>query len=147
MIASAVVSRHRLPEPYRSVLVGLWLLPPCLMFAVLLIFGSAQFALLHPLTLLFLCLMSLPALYVWREGIDVTAVGVRVRMGGWHYRPFARLRGAFITYERGTAVFTLLDENAVRVVMCPAAHLTECRRLVALLRTQLYPPEEDNAAR
>ena len=86
-----VISRHRLPEPYRSLLCGLWLTPPALMFLTLIKLNGLTWAVFHPLTLLAGVLMALPAWYVWQQGVDVMPDALHIRITGWRRRTFDQL--------------------------------------------------------
>jgi len=87
-----VISRHRLPEPYRSLLCGLWLTPQTLLLLTIITRAEGSlWGLLHPLTVLALLLTALPALYVWNEGVDVTERALRIRIGGFRVRDLKRL--------------------------------------------------------
>lgn len=71
-----VLSRHRLPAPFRHLLTCLWLAPLCLFTLALLLAHGVTPALLDPRYLLLLAIMSIPAWVVWREGVDVLSGGI-----------------------------------------------------------------------
>lgn len=127
-----VISRHRLPRPYRQVMVGLWCAPALLLFVALLIAHGPR--LLHPGVLVPLLLMALPAWYVWQEGVDVTEAGLRIRVGGWRYRDFSQLSTWVLDQRRGRRVLVVWDHHQRRVLQCHTAHLTNIGVLMRSLK-------------
>lgn len=140
-----VISRHRLPAPYRALLTALWLTPIALLAGTLVIARGLSPALLDLRLAITFGLMALPALYVWREGVDVLRDGLRVRvactrryaydhLGGWQLadRP-ARKVGAqgLIECDR---VLTIWDQHGQTALQVHAAHLTDLRRLITALQ-------------
>jgi hypothetical protein len=129
----SVHSRHRLPEPFRSLLVGLWLTPATLMLLTLIHLNGLSWAVFHPITLLALLAMSFPAWYVWNEGIDVTEKTLRIRITGWRVRSFDQLDTWHLDRRRDdSAILTVWDHQNHRVIHTHATHLTD---LPVLLRT------------
>lgn len=132
-----VLSRHRLPQPYRTVVVVLWVLPSVLLFTALLVGNGFRLSLLHPLLLLSLVTMSAPALYIWQEGIDVTESGLFIRVRGWRYRRFDVLDTWYLHEYRGGRVLKIWDVHNRRVLSCYAAHLTDLPVLLRTLKSRL----------
>jgi hypothetical protein len=141
---TATISRHRLPAPYRAVLTALWLTPIALLAGTLVFARGFSPALLDFRLAITFGLMALPALYVWREGIDVLHDGLRVRvavtrrypydgLGGWQLadRP-ARVVEAGGHIERDR-VLTIWDQHGQTALQVHAAHLTELPSLIAAL--------------
>ena len=67
-----VLSRHRLPKTYRYLLAALWVTPALILLGSLMIARGISLHLVDPRLLLPLVVMALPALYIWREGVDVS---------------------------------------------------------------------------
>jgi hypothetical protein len=132
-----VHSRHRLPEPFRSVLCGLWLTPATLMLLTLVHMHGLSWAVFHPFTLLAALVMALPAWYVWNEGVDVTETALRVRMTGWRVRTFEQLDTWHLDRRRDDAILTVWDRQNRRVIHTHAAHLTDLPALLRTLKTRV----------
>jgi hypothetical protein len=127
-----VISRHRLPQPYRAALAALWLLPSLMLLATLaLLHGGRALAVLLPLVVL-----ALPALYIWREGVDVLPTGIvrRIHLPTRRYS-YAGLAGC--AYDDANGVLRVWDSGGEIALECRAGHLTEFERLRALLAEQL----------
>ena len=127
-----IISRHRLPQPYRGALVMLWLLPSLiLLITLLLLHGERALAALLPLIIL-----SLPALYIWREGVDVLSTGIirRIHLPTRHYS-YARLTRC--TYDEANGVLRVWDERSEIALECRVGHLTDFDRLRATLTTEI----------
>lgn len=137
MGATQILSRHRLPQPYRGVMVGLWLLPVAILYGALVVAHGAAAAMAHPGLLFPLALMALPALYLWHEGIDVTEHGLWVRMRGWCYYPYSHLDTYTIDTRRERHVLKIWDVHNRRVLSCHATHLTELPLLLRALKGRL----------
>jgi hypothetical protein len=127
-----IQSRHRLPEPYRSLIVGLWLTPPTLMLLTLFHLHGLSWAVFHPMTLITGLLMGLPAWYVWNEGVDVTEKSMRIRISGWRVRTFDQLDTWHLDRRTDDVILTVWDCQNHRVLHTHAAHLSD---LPVLLRT------------
>ncbi|MEO0565868.1 MAG: hypothetical protein AAF125_27410 [Chloroflexota bacterium] len=133
-----ITSRHRLPEPYRSLLCALWLTPTTLLALTLIRFGGLSWALLHPLTLGALALMTLPAWYVWREGVDVTDKALHIRITGWHHRHFDQLTHWHLDRRNPDApILKVWDEHGRMVIYTHATHLTELPLLLRVLKSRV----------
>ncbi len=132
-----VLSRHRLPQPYRTAIVVLWLVPIAILFTALAVGNGFKLALLHPVLLVALIGMGMPALYIWREGIDVTEHGLVVRIRGWRYLPYERLGAYYLHDYKGGRVLKLWDAHNRRVLSLYAAHLTALPVLLTALKCHL----------
>lgn len=126
-----VLSRHRLPPPYRYLLAGLWLALPVLLLVALLIGQGMSPALFDPRLLIPLLVMALPALHTWQQGIDVHQDGLTLRLylpsyhayttlADWHVKPTAQGRILWIEGEQTRVSYH-------------AAHLTDLANLLAAL--------------
>lgn len=132
-----ILSRHRLPHPYRGALVALWVLPAGLLYLTLIAAHGLRAALVHPVLLLTLTGMALPALYVWQEGVDVTEQGLVIRSGGWRRRQYHELDSWYVDTRRNHRIFTVWDDNQQRVISCHTAHLTDFATLARALKARV----------
>ena len=135
---AAIISRHRLPQPYRTAIVVLWLVPIVILFAALVVGNGFKLMLLHPLLLAALALMAMPALYIWHEGVDVTERGLVVRVRGWRWLPYEQLGTYYLHDYKGGRVLKLWDAHNRRVLSLYAAHLTDLPTLLHALRCHLH---------
>lgn len=137
MTDRTLISRHRLPQPYRGALAALWLAPSALLLAALVIGHGMTPAMFDPRLLLPLLLLNLPALYFWSEGIDVWDDGIMRcahlpryyayhQLDAWHFDPRPDHR-----------VLTLWDTRHRKVIECRAGHLTDLPLLLAALERNL----------
>lgn len=132
-----ILSRHRLPAPFRGLLVGLWLAPLVLMGGSLMVVHGVSAVISAPPLWLALIVMGLPAVYVWHEGIDVTEAGIQVRMQGWRYRDYQALAAWALVQERDERILTVWDVHHEPIVNCHAGHLTDLPKLVNALRERV----------
>lgn len=128
-----IISSHRLPQPYRTALAILWLLPPLLLTGALSL-GSGMLPLDLRLILPALA-MLVPSWYVWREGVDITPSGLiaRIQLPRRHY--FSAL--ACWAYDARVGVLWVWDRRGRLVLECRAAHLTRFDALLQMLESQL----------
>ncbi|GAB4512199.1 MAG: hypothetical protein OHK0046_11350 [Anaerolineae bacterium] len=135
------MSRHRLPSPYRYLLVGLWLAPALLLLIGIFLGRGMSLAFFDPRLLLPVALMALPALYIWQEGVDVLPHGIRRRVHLPRTYTYDELSRWYLGEEvlpRMTArVLIIWDQDEARVISTHAAHLTNLPVLVAALSTHL----------
>jgi hypothetical protein len=134
---SSILSRHRLPQPYRTTIVVLWMLPSFILFGALLVGNGFTLALLHPVLLLPLVAMGAPALYVWHEGIDVMENGLQIRIRGWRRLPYDQLDTYYVHDYHGVRLLKLWDVKNQRVLTVYTAHLTEVPTLLNTLKQRL----------
>jgi hypothetical protein len=139
MITGDVLSRHRLPNPYRYLLTGLWLTPLALLICAVCIGRGFSPAIFDPRFLLPLGLMSVPALYVWQEGVDVLAGGVKVRVYWPRYHAFTRLEGWHITWRHEGRILTIWARGDLTVLQCHTAHLSGLPVLLKALAANVRP--------
>lgn len=132
-----ILSRHRLMPRYRYALAVLWVLPTSILLLSLLVARGFTLHLADPRLLLPLIVMLIPALYIWREGIDVLADGLHIRMHGWRYRPFTELDNWYLDNRPNRRVLTVWDQQGRKVLECHAAHLTNLPLLLAVLKDKL----------
>jgi hypothetical protein len=127
-----VISRHRLPRPYRVSLCALWLAPLALL-SVVLVARHGLAALFDPRLLLPLLVMGIPACYVWREGVDVLQSGIVRRVHLSRYYPFEGLDTWYYDPRDGRRVLTVWDAGRHKVLEVRAAHLTDLPGLLRAL--------------
>lgn len=144
-MAHTIYSRHRLPAFYRFGLAVFWLLPGLILTLVLVYGHGMSAALFDPRFLMLLGLMSLPALYIWQEGIDVAEGGLITRVHIPRYHPYASLSAWRIHREPHGRLVSIWGENREKVYEAHAAHLTGCSLLVAALRQNLIPADSMTA--
>lgn len=132
-----ILSRHRLPTRYRIALVILWCLPICLMWSALLLSHGPTWRLLHPALLMPACVMLVPAVYVWHEGIDITRRGVIVRTHAWRYHAFSQLAAWGIERRAGQRLLSIWDCKGNCVFESHTHHLTHVSQLTDVLRCHL----------
>lgn len=128
-----VLSRHRLPRPYRIALGTAWSLPVALLVAALLAGQGLNPALLDPRLLVPLGLMLLPALYVWQEGVDVLTDGLVIRIHWPRRRDYAELE----RWSLRQGVLTIWDQAQRKALEVQTAHLTDVPELVQALEAHL----------
>lgn len=135
--ANPVISRHRLPQPYRGALIALWLTPIALLLVTIIIGTGANPALFDPRFILAVAVMGIPAYYIWQEGVDVLPDGlrVRIRLGGTY--TFHELSDWHLGTISGSDFLSVWDWRKQRVLGCPSAHLTEFPTLLTTLKTRI----------
>ncbi|MCC6615422.1 MAG: hypothetical protein IT320_18255 [Anaerolineae bacterium] len=127
----AILSRHRLPQPYRALLTVFWLTPAVLLTLTLIVAhgrGAVDARLFAAVVL-----MLLPAFYIWREGVDATPSSLIRRI----HVP-QRYRYVVLTrweYVENTGVLRVWDKAGHIALECRAAHLTEFASLIERLET------------
>lgn len=142
MTSEPILSRHRLPRPYRLCLVGFWLAPSfILLLALTLRAGTIP---LDPRLLLPLLLLTLPALYIWHEGIDVLPSGIVRRVHLPRYYTYAELETWYLDSRPDRHTLIIWNGHRRKVVECRAAHLTDLPLLLRALKENVryrhWPP-------
>ncbi len=132
-----ILSRHRLPHPYRILLAALWVTPPSIFLVTLLLQHGLTAALLDPRFWLPALVMSLPALYVWREGVDVLPGGIIARVHVPRYYPYASLGTWYLDSRPDRRVLTVWDTHSRKVLECRPGHLTDLPTLLAALKANV----------
>lgn len=132
-----VLSRHRLPHPYRIGLTVLWVTPASLFFLTLLAHQGFTASLLDPRFWLPALAMCLPALYVWREGVDVLPSGIVARVHMPRYYPYADLGTWYLDRHPDRRVLTVWDTCSRKVLECRSGHLTDLPTLLAALKANV----------
>ena len=134
-----VMSRHRLPQPYRTLLTVGFLMPvPVLLITILAGKGFTP-AVFDLRLLLPLLLMSVPAVFIWREGVDVHPNGLtaRIHVPG-RYHAFADLRGWRLEDYPEGIILRVWDQHE-HALSIHAAHLTQLPALLMALEHHLNP--------
>lgn len=131
--ASPVISRHRLPTPYRVGLSAGWLVPIAIM--LLLAIARGGLAALREPGWITCGLLALPALYVWREGVDVLAGGVRVQSHGVRRYPYDELVGW--REEGAGSVLRVWARDGQLAIEARAGHLTHFDALTDAVRANI----------
>lgn len=135
-----ITSRHRLPDPYRTVLCALWLTPVTLLMLTIIRFNGFSWGLLHPITIGAVGLMCLPAWLVWREGVDVTEKALYIRISGWRQRSFDELDTWTLDNRNpNDPILTVWDNTQHKVIHTHAAHLTDLPLLLRALKSRVRP--------
>ena len=136
-MTGTVLSTHRLPQPYRVLLIVFWLLPVVLIIGAILIAKGMSAAFFDPRFILMLVLLALPALYIWQEGVDVLEEGILTRIYVPRYYSFTALKAWHLGEEAQRCVLTIWDDAEQTVFQCHAAHLTEFNRLKEALQQRV----------
>jgi hypothetical protein len=131
-----VLSRHRLPRAYRLSLAGLWLAPVALFLAAF-TFGGLKLGGVDLRLLIPLAVMAFPALYVWREGIDVLPEGLLMRLHWPRYYGFDVLDNWYIDMRPNHRRLTIWNNQNRKVLECHPAHLSDVSTLLRTLKTHL----------
>lgn len=131
-----VISRHRLPRFYRLALTILWLTPIFIFCIALVLAHGLTPALFDPRFLLPLLLMTIPALYIWQEGIDVLEDGIMSRVHLPRFYPYERLNNWYFDSRPQRSVLTIWGERG-KVLECRAGHLTELDILLRELKERI----------
>lgn len=132
-----VLSRHRLPAPYRGALTLLWLLPGLLLWATLLLTRGPQMVLLDPRLVLLLCLMLLPALFIWRQGIDLGQRGLWLRLSLPSYHAYDALGEWRLLHTPQGQILGIYARDTSALCLWHAVHLSDCELLQETLREKL----------
>ncbi|MFN8531709.1 MAG: hypothetical protein U0670_24145 [Anaerolineae bacterium] len=134
-----VISRHRLPHPYRAALTLLWLTPHGVLTLILALHLRTEperlAALLDVRYWVPFMLTLIPAVYMWREGIDVLHGGLLARIHIPRLYPYERL-GSW-SNDPHTGILTLRDQEARIVFETHAAQLTDIDRLIEALEDHI----------
>jgi hypothetical protein len=132
-----VLSRHRLPRIYRVSITVLWITPVVLLFMAMLFGQGLTLWLLDPRLLLPLALMLIPAVYIWREGVDVLPTGIVSRVHVPRYLPYSKMDNWYYDSRSDRRTLTVWDAHNRKVIECRAGHLTDLPRLLAALKANL----------
>jgi hypothetical protein len=132
-----ILSRHRLPTRYRVGLVIGWMTPIILLLLTIIFSRGITLHLLDPRLWLPLLIMLLPALYVWREGVDVLPDGLLIRVHLPRYRAFTELDNWYLDSRPNRRLLTVWDQHNAKALECYAAHLTDLPALLAALKSNL----------
>jgi hypothetical protein len=115
----------------------LWVVPLLLFIGVIALERGIDPALLDPRFLLPALLMIAPAVYFWREGIDVLPEGIYRRIHVPQYVPFTEMAGWDYDRREGRRVLTVWDEQHRKILECRAAHLTDFPALLDTFEEKL----------
>lgn len=137
MMPEPVISRHRLPRPYRFGLAALWIIPAVILLVAIMISRGLSPALLDPRLLIPLGVMLIPAVYVWREGVDVLPSGIIARVHWPRYYPYEQLDNWYFDSRADRRVVTVWDADNRKALECRAGHLTNLPLLFDALKAHL----------
>ncbi|MDX2160889.1 MAG: hypothetical protein SF162_06145 [bacterium] len=130
-----MISRHRIPHPLRAALALAWVAPHAVLTVALaahLRDDPARLAgLLDVRYWVPLALLLIPAVYIWREGIDVRRGGVTTRLHVPRTLAYHELRAW--RWDRRTGIVTVWDRHGRTAFETHIAHLTQHERLIAAL--------------
>jgi hypothetical protein len=129
-----VLSRHRLPNIYRFSIVALWLTPIFIFVLTMLFSKGIRFVALDLRLLIPLTIMTLPALYIWQEGVDVLPCGIRARVHIPRYYAYPTLDTYHYDGREARRVLTVWDVTSRKVLECRAGHLTDFPALLPSLK-------------
>lgn len=142
-----VLSRHRLPGVYRYSITALWLTPIFLLILTIVLGRGFTSVMLDWRLILPLAIMTLPALYIWQEGVDVLPCGIRARVHVPRYYNYTALDTYFYDARADRHVLTVWDVNARKVLECRAGHLTKFPTLLASLKEHVRLDYEPRSLR
>ncbi len=128
-----VISRHRLPPLYRVGLTVLWVVPQALLIAAIVVECGFQPALFDPRLMVPELLMLVPAIYFWREGVDVLNGGVYRRMHLPQYVAFEEMQ----RWRYDQRVLTVWDRTGGKILECRAGHLTDFPALLHTIQARI----------
>jgi len=132
-----IISRHRLPHPYRLSLTILWLAPIFLLLLALLLGGGFSPALIDPRLWFPFVVMAIPAIYIWHEGVDVLKNGIIARVFWPRYYAYATLDNWYYDGRASRRVLTIWACGGRKVLECRAGHLTDLPALLEALKTNV----------
>ena len=132
-----VLSRHRLPHPYRVGLTVLWIVPLLIFMIAMMIGRGVDLALLDPRFILPALLMIAPALYFWHEGIDVLRDGIYRRIHVPGFYSFSEMARWHYDRREDRHVLTIWDGQGQKIVECRAGHLTDFPALLKTLEDRI----------
>jgi hypothetical protein len=132
-----VLSRHRLPHPYRVGLTVMWIVPLLVFIAAMIIGRGVDWALVDPRFVAPALIMIAPALYFWHEGIDVRRGGIYRRIHLPGYYPFSEMARWQYDRREDLRVLTIWDWQGQKIVECRAGHLTDFPALLETLEERL----------
>jgi len=135
--SQSVLSRHRLPRRYRWSLAGLWFAPIPILLAALVLSRGFSFRLFDLRLLIPLLAMTIPALFVWRQGVDVLAGGLVSREFVPHYYPYACLETWYLDSRPDKRVLTVWDAENHKLMEFRAGHLTDLPLLLRALKANV----------
>lgn len=136
MTRQTILSQHRLPRLYRLGLAGLWLAPIGLFVLTFLLSRGLTAGLLDPRLLLMFGVMALPALYIWREGVDVLPEGIRINVHVPHYYAYSSLDNWYYDARGDKRVLTVWNTDTHKVLECRPV-LTDWPQLLRALKDNL----------
>jgi hypothetical protein len=111
---------------------------PIVMLAATIVFSRGfTVALLDPRFWLPLGVMVIPALYIWREGVDVLSSGIVRRVHWPRYYPYQQLDNWYYDSRPDRRVLTVWDLNNRKVLECRAGHLTDLPKLLDALKSNI----------
>jgi len=131
-----VIRRHRLPALYRVGLTVMWVVPLLIFLVTIIAVKGLDPALFSPRFWIPALVMVAPALYFWREGIDVLPDGLYRRMHLPRYYAFAEMSRWQYDAREGRRVLTIWDGQE-KIVECRAGHLTDFPALLETLENRL----------
>ena len=138
MTGEPVLSRHRLPRLYRWGLAALWFAPVVLIVASVLAGQGLSPGLVDPHFWLPLAVMAIPAVYLWREGVDVLPGGLVTRVHWPRYYPYAYLKTWMVDDHPARRVLTIWDVDDRKVFEQRTRHLTDLSRLLGALDDNIH---------
>jgi hypothetical protein len=138
-----VISRHRLPAPYRAALTILWAMPAAILLLALIAGHGLSRSLLDLRLWLLLGLMLLPGCYIWQEGVDVLVGGLRARIGLHQIYAYSAL-----SHWQLDPVWQLLkvwDQRCEIVIVRYLAHFSHPEALLEALRQHIPDKERQDS--
>ena len=132
-----VITRHRLPHPYRIGLTVMWNVPLLIFITAIVAERGFDPSLFDPRFLIPALLMILPSVYFWREGIDVLSNGIYRRTHVPQYYAFSQMARWQYDARADRDVLTIWDGTDQKIVECRAGHLTDFPTLLETIQNRL----------
>jgi hypothetical protein len=137
MPTEPIISHHRLPAPYRWLLIALWLAPVGLLLAAIIAGSGMSLALFDPRFLLIIGLMAIPAFHVWQQGVDVLHGGLIIRIYWPRYYAYEELHRWQLDEHVQGRVLTIWHKRQHLVLAYHAAHLNDLPLLLNALQSNI----------
>ena len=132
--AKHIISQHRLPQPYRKLLILGWCAPILVLFGSAIIINGQPLALLHPRLLLTLGVMLVPAWYFWQVGLDICRSGVVCRVAVPSYYAYDEIANWWVKKSEEGDILQIYKRGGEVIISYHLAHLSDASVLLRSLR-------------
>jgi hypothetical protein len=132
-----ILSRHRLPRFYRVSLTLFWGMPALIFIITILGSHGEALAVIDPRFWIPILLMCVPAVYIWREGVDVLPDGIIARIFWPRYYAYSEMDTWYFDQRPQHRVLTVWDANHYKLLEYRAGHLTNLVDLLSTLKSHV----------